>query len=242
MKVKRIGWNSLLLLAALARCSSPGPQSSSSSNWVACKTVSDCALAPTAVACTNGYCVDSNGERVQNLTDGGAQDASGSVIGVSDRNPHCPSDVPESGTPCAASVACEYLTTPAPTYCAIFAACGANGGGSLQWTVGYPDPSCGNTASSCPATFGSGEQNCQVNATCDYPEGRCTCVECTSTTSAWLCEQSRDDCPSGALLGDACTSEGTICGACGVAPAMTCRNGYWDLAGAVPCPVISACG
>lgn len=50
---------------ALAGCSSPSPATSSSSNWATCNAVSDCASVPGAVACTGGYCVDSNGARIE---------------------------------------------------------------------------------------------------------------------------------------------------------------------------------
>lgn len=53
-----------LFAVALASCESPTPETSSSSHWIECKTKSDCASAPEAVACSQGYCVDSNGQRV----------------------------------------------------------------------------------------------------------------------------------------------------------------------------------
>lgn len=83
MKMTR-AWSSLLLIAAaLTRCGSPSPQTSSSSNWADCKTLTDCAANPAAVACKDGYCVDANGERVARITDAGTNDAFESGAGDS---------------------------------------------------------------------------------------------------------------------------------------------------------------
>jgi hypothetical protein len=60
--------SSLLALTLLAACHAEGsntPESSSSSHWIACRVLADCAGAPDAVACTHGYCVDARGERVR---------------------------------------------------------------------------------------------------------------------------------------------------------------------------------
>jgi hypothetical protein len=63
--------------AALAGCASPSsPQTSSSSNWLTCKTVSDCPADSNAVGCEAGYCVDATGQRIVKDRDGGAGGAS----------------------------------------------------------------------------------------------------------------------------------------------------------------------
>ena len=48
----------------LGGCAAPVPSSSSSTHWVACKTMSDCDGLPDATACNAGYCADSTGSRV----------------------------------------------------------------------------------------------------------------------------------------------------------------------------------
>jgi hypothetical protein len=55
------------LMVSSVACHSEGsgkPESSSSSHWFACRELGDCSSAPGAVACTQGYCVDRQGERV----------------------------------------------------------------------------------------------------------------------------------------------------------------------------------
>ncbi len=61
----------LLVVALLGGCSSPGPETSSSSHWVSCTQDADCATVPGANSCEDGYCVDSGGARVE-VTDGGS--------------------------------------------------------------------------------------------------------------------------------------------------------------------------
>lgn len=69
----------LMVVLCVTACSSPahGPQSSSSSHWLECRVLSDCAGAPNAVACRDGYCVDAAGKRIATsastaLSDGGS--------------------------------------------------------------------------------------------------------------------------------------------------------------------------
>jgi hypothetical protein len=72
------------LLALLGGCASPAPQTSSSSNWLTCKTVDDCTPDPSAVACKSGYCVDSSGQRIVLATTdagSGGKTASGGSTG-----------------------------------------------------------------------------------------------------------------------------------------------------------------
>jgi hypothetical protein len=54
-----------LFVLSLSACSSPTPATSSSSHWVACNTVDECASVAGAVACTGGYCVDSSGQKIE---------------------------------------------------------------------------------------------------------------------------------------------------------------------------------
>ena len=61
------GLRALALIAlTLPGCSSPGPQTSSSSHWVACETSDDC---NGTEVCERGYCVDATGAPVE-VTDG----------------------------------------------------------------------------------------------------------------------------------------------------------------------------
>src|SRR5262245_66211808 len=54
-----------VLALIFSACSSPTPATSSSSNWVACNTIDECAAVSGAVACTGGYCVDSSGQKIE---------------------------------------------------------------------------------------------------------------------------------------------------------------------------------
>jgi hypothetical protein len=54
-----------LFALILSACSSPTPATSSSSHWVACTTMDDCSSVAGAVACTDGYCVDSSGQKIE---------------------------------------------------------------------------------------------------------------------------------------------------------------------------------
>ncbi len=58
--------SAFFLAIALAGCSSPSPQTSSSSNWVVCSVDAECAARSSAFKCEDGYCVDSKNGRVVN--------------------------------------------------------------------------------------------------------------------------------------------------------------------------------
>jgi hypothetical protein len=62
-------------LSAVTACE---PSTSSSTHWLTCQTKTDCG-APNAVACSNGYCVDSNGDKI----DASKIPASGGTAGTS---------------------------------------------------------------------------------------------------------------------------------------------------------------
>jgi len=80
-------FSSLSLGLLFSACSSPSPATSSSSHWATCKDLDDCSSAPDAVACTRGYCVDSNGVRIDTSTStngtGGASGTGGQPSGGS---------------------------------------------------------------------------------------------------------------------------------------------------------------
>lgn len=78
MKYRLGAW---LLVVGFVGCSSPTPSTSSSSNWVFCHSLNDCARAPGAVACTGGYCVDSHGERIPENASGGSSGGGGATDG-----------------------------------------------------------------------------------------------------------------------------------------------------------------
>ncbi len=63
----------LALFAIACRTTSNGPQSSSSSHWLACHQLSECKALPNAVACENGYCVDGRGRPIAAATQPASQ-------------------------------------------------------------------------------------------------------------------------------------------------------------------------
>jgi hypothetical protein len=166
-------------------------------------------------------------------------------------SPLCPPTLPAAGTPCAASLACEY-GTPGDVHneCTTVATCPRDGGVGL-WEVTPPPAGCGSKPPSCPATWGGGA--CSVpGQRCDYPEGPCACIPCLlwSVGRAWpglVCdvwpEMSESGCPANRpLLGTPCTTPDIFycdyapdyC-VSGFGPAERCIGGFWM---AVPRPVV----
>jgi hypothetical protein len=98
-------FSSLSLGLLFSACSSPSPATSSSSHWVTCRDLDDCSSVPDAVACTRGYCVDSNGERIEASTStngtGGAMNGTGGASGT-------------GGQPSGGSAACDPLAPQEP--------------------------------------------------------------------------------------------------------------------------------
>ncbi len=74
------------LALAVAGCSSPSPETSSSTHWVTCETVADCSSVSGAAACTTGYCVDAQGTRLPA--------ANGADAGPSPCDPLAPHELP----------------------------------------------------------------------------------------------------------------------------------------------------
>lgn len=56
-------WCLAAFLGLMAGCEDP--QTSSSSHWLRCREFAECARAPAAVACEDGYCVDELGARIK---------------------------------------------------------------------------------------------------------------------------------------------------------------------------------
>jgi len=76
-----------LFAGVLCGCQGQAPSTSSSTNWLTCTSNADCAVAPEAVECLDGYCVDDQGARIPQSSseettssttgDGGTQDTAG---------------------------------------------------------------------------------------------------------------------------------------------------------------------
>ena len=106
----------------------------------------------------------------------------------------------------------------------------------------------------CPASFGTGEGHaCPLSpGTCDYPEGRCGCLDCVPdggtgviTSSYWHCRAWTDlptGCPSPVpATGTACSFDGGLvcnydpcCTGPSLGPSMQCSGGTWQ-----PDPILS---
>jgi len=167
--------------------------------------------------------------------------------------PACPASPPQDGAPCVAAASCEWAGT-AGSGCATFGSCFGPG---EHWVVAPPPAACGTAPPPCPRAFdtvpsGSACPSKDLSA-CDYPEGRCGCVTCESSTSdggtsfagAWACREwgrADDDQPADAfacpsprpLAGDPCTAPGALCdysgyctGSVAVGPRLICEEGHW---------------
>lgn len=72
----------ILTVFSLLSCQSEDP-SSSSTHWITCADLADCDGVPNAVACTAGFCVDAQGQRIAaqatSLGSGGSASASGNA-------------------------------------------------------------------------------------------------------------------------------------------------------------------
>ncbi len=160
----------------------------------------------------------------------------------------CPSAPPANGSPCSHDpglLACEY-GGDSHTDCTTYAACDmAIGESSPTWKVDVPAATCGMLAASCPASYGAMEgTTCSLQqASCDYDEGVCACIECVpagggTLSGYWHC-RAWNDVPAGcpvprARLGTPCSDEGLTCDydQCCAGPAvgyrMRCTGGYWQ--------------
>ena len=78
---------------------------------------------------------------------------------------------------------------------------------------------------------------CSMNATsCDYDEGRCSCLPCSSTNGVWSCrawDSGGQGCPSvSPLAGTACATPEQFCtyaGLCSISVGddLECTGGFW---------------
>jgi hypothetical protein len=138
---------------------------------------------------------------------------------------------------------CEYGGN-AKGFCTTLADCASNGSPPFRWYVTPPGPECGQTAPGCPAAFGMGEGAACPNVSfpCDYAQGRCDCLSCSTDAGQpskyWHC-RSWDDvdpaCPKPRpLIGSECAGlEGTACDYASccrgptLAPTIWCKAGTW---------------
>jgi hypothetical protein len=116
---------------------------------------------------------------------------------------------------------------------------GGSGGGGTQ---GTPDASANPPG--CPASYGAGTGNCAIGLVCNYPQGRCECIDYCGgpappegDNSHWECATKADNgCPDDPpTAGETCKVP-TSCsyGAC-CKRLFTCVNGKWS-GGGIVCP------
>jgi hypothetical protein len=169
---------------------------------------------------------------------GGGAGSGGSPI----REPGCPATPDSSGT-CKPGLTCAYRAPDASPACVTELECNTDG----HWVASLPAVGCGEHPAACPATYGALPMGAACPAstgtgTCDYPEGRCGCEDCTTGegvfTTTWSCRAwsaGGDGCPSiQALAGTACGTPGQYCfygggcGGVGVGDNLWCKDGFWQ--------------
>ena len=188
------------------------------------------------------------------------------------RDPGCPSSAPAPGTSCNPQpppLECEY-GGDSWGRCTTFAACAAQPDGGYQFQI-VPPSGCPPNPTQCPPTFSAGlalagssmsgsadAGSYSLNLTCNYPEGVCGCLACSSGCY-WTCRARTDvaapadggaPCPiARPLAGDPCASEGAQCNydnpcqpELSLGPSMVCQHGNWVQSGAFgSCPLYDPC-
>jgi hypothetical protein len=167
----------------------------------------------------------------------------------------CPATAPMNGDNCgSAGLACEFggdihdrCTTTATCQNAL----DPTNASRNAWSVVAPAGSCMTTNdSTCAATYSAVQVGgvCPTSGTsCDYDEGRCTCVPCTGTAGlAWECRAwgsgTAQGCPmQRPLLGAKCSVDGVVCSydsTCNVSfgPDVVCTRGSWQPRNGEPNP------
>jgi hypothetical protein len=159
----------LVFLVAVTACE---PSTSSSTHWLTCQVVSDC-VAPGATDCSNGYCVDANGNRIDSSTQmpaGGGATSSASPMGGNSARGGTAGAMGGSGNG-GASGSTSAVCSGQPSNC--FPLCqgdvcdcycpttgdsgGASAGGATVSTGGATSPSAGSAgASAGGATVSTG--------------------------------------------------------------------------------------
>jgi hypothetical protein len=181
--------------------------------------------------------------------DGGAGAAGGStnVDASVDRAPGCPASPVAPAGACTPSQVCEYRTSDADPTCVARLDCYVSGADAQpSWHVTQPDPTCGTRPASCPSTYAAVIEGttCSVqnSATCDYVEGRCSCLPCSSTTGTatqgvWSCrawDSGGPGCPAiSPLAGTPCSAPNLFCtygGLCSISVGenLECEDGFWQ--------------
>jgi hypothetical protein len=171
--------------------------------------------------------------------DGGAP--GGNDAGLPSRNPACPTTPPSSGKPCTPPVSCEYVDKPG---CSTMAECvSLTVDPTFTWSVTAPDAGCDPSLRQCTADVLSLPEGYPCTAsgfTCDFPGGRCGCVDCLTPMgqkgASWTCSRwdlGGTGCPpTSPIVGDACGTPDLECGGgCGISVGnrVRCSGGYWQL-------------
>jgi hypothetical protein len=134
------------------------------------------AVAAFASACGGATSGSERSSGTPQTSDSGAQD--GAPTGVHALVAACPAVAPTHGSACTTLVSCEYGADPNFT-CNLIATCDI----SHRWYVHapsckYPTPT---TDASCPAQRpASGDPCTKLGSVCDFPEGRCGCIDSSS--------------------------------------------------------------
>jgi hypothetical protein len=182
--------------------------------------------------------------------DGGAGAAGGStnVDASVDRAPGCPASPIAPAGACTPSQVCEYRASDAHPTCVTRLECYASGANAQPtWHLTQPDPTCGTLAASCPSTYAAAVHTglealpCSVQVpACEYAEGRCSCLPCTSTGTphgTWSCrawDSGGAGCPAiSPLAGTACSTANQFCtygNLCSVSVGdnLECKDGFWQ--------------
>jgi hypothetical protein len=188
--------------------------------------------------------------------DGGSDS---STDGKTARDPRCPSVAPVAGAPCKPVLSCEYPGNAPHGVCSIFADCAAATlNAPFTWFVSQR-AACGINEPACPVSFSALAPGspCPSPSSlfCNYQEGACGCVPCTTNggaanASMWACRAwgpDEADCPPDPpLTGDACAVPDQMCSyglQClfEVGPTMICRGGYWSAGGLAGSCIIASC-
>ena len=185
------------------------------------------------------------------VQDGGADAAGGAtnVDAAMEHAPGCPANPAAPSGPCTPSQVCEYRASDARPTCVTQLNCYASGASAQpSWHITPPDATCGTRPTSCPSTYAAVIQGtlCSVEGTaaCDYDQGRCSCLPCSSTTTGavgtqgvWSCrawDSGGQGCPTvSPLAGTACATPNQFCtygGLCSISVGddLECTGGVWQ--------------
>jgi hypothetical protein len=167
---------------------------------------------------------------------------------------NCPPTAPTNNDNCNnQGLACEF-GSDIHDRCTVTATCqnalDPDSANRNAWSVVAPAPGCSTTNdASCAASYTAVQVGgtCPTAGTsCDYDEGRCTCVPCSPTGFAWECRAWGTGVSAGCptqrpLLGSKCDVNGVVCSydsTCNVSfgPDVLCAGGLWQPRGGIPNP------